>query len=284
MHAGPECLPATREKYAKHPLVQAFYERTGTSANEIHRKGDPAVWLGMGEDLDGRIGAVLDKIKSLGIGDKTYVVLVSDNGYRHEFYPGLQQPHHGAKWWVWQGGIRVPMIATGPGIKPGSCFQGNVVNYDFLPTFVEWAGGDPTALQDIDGVSLAPYIAGRQPHDAFLNRRLYFHYPHYRNTLPHSAMVTGSRKVIHFYERPDIPMLFDLATNPGEVDNIARAYPEEQKRLYEEMMAYFKEVGARIPMINPDYDAEVYQQAKEYDKRMKWGPFEGKRPLDEDEK
>ncbi len=54
--------------------------------------------------------------------------------------------------------------------------------------------------------------------------------------------------------------------------------------LYEEMMAYFKEVGARIPIINPDYDAEVYQQAKEYDKRMKWGPFEGKRPLDEDEK
>ena len=287
MHAGQECLPATREKYAEHPLVQAWYEANNKHKDTVRLGDDPAVWLGMADDLDGRIGAVLDRIKELGIEDSTYVVMVSDNGYRHEqieLQPGLTQPHHGAKWWVWQGGIRVPMIVKGPGIAPGATFTGNVVNYDFLPTFVDWAGGDSTVLKNIDGVSLTSYMAGEQPTDAFLKRNLYFHYPHYRTTMPHSAVVSGKRKLLHFYERPDIPMLFDLTQDMGEVHNIAPAHPEEHRRLYSEMMEYLDKVGARIPKRNPNYDATLYRDSKEYEKRIQWGPFTGSRPLEEDEK
>ena len=287
MHAGSECLSATREKYAKHPLVRAWYEANDKDANTVRIGDDPAVWLGMADDLDGRIGAVLDRLDELGIADETYVVLVADNGYRHGelgLKPGMTQPHHASKWWVWQGGLRVPMIVRGPGIEAGSKFLGNVVNYDLLPTFVDWAGGRPADLADIDGVSLAPYAAGRKPDDAFLDRRLYFHYPHYRSTMPHSAIVAGSRKVLHFYERPDVPMLFDLAKDPGEVRNIAGDHPREHKRLHGEMMDYLKRVGARMPKPNPDYDPAKYRAAKEYEKRTAWGPFEGRRPLDEDER
>ena len=284
MHEGRECLPATREKYARLPELQAYYKSIGTTAEKVNRKADPAVWLGMGEDLDGRIGAVLDRIKALGIEDNTYVIMVSDNGYRHHFPPNLKQPFHAAKWWVWQGGIRVPMIVKGPGIKPGSVFTGNVVNYDFLPTFVEWAGGKPGEIKNIDGVSLASYMTGKQPDAAFLNRCLYFHYPHYRTSMPHSAMVSGSYKVMHFYERPDIPMLFDLSKDEGEVVNIARENPEQYKHLFGQMMGYLKEVGARIPKPNPDYDPTVYKKDKQYEDRVQWGPFENRRPLEEDEK
>jgi arylsulfatase A-like enzyme len=287
MHEGRECLPATREKYTRHPLVQAYYRKIGETADTVKRKEDPAIWLGMGEDLDGRIGAVLDRIEELGIEDSTYVVMVSDNGYRHkelQLTPGLKQPHHAAKWWVWQGGIRVPMIVKGPGIKPGSVFRGNVVNYDFLPTFVDWAGGDPKALKGIDGVSLASCMAGEPPSDALLNRNLYFHYPHYRSSMPHSAVVSGTRKLLHFYERPDIPMLFGLSKDTGEVHNIASDHPAEHKQLFDDMMRYFDKVGARIPKLNPDYDPTVYKNAKEYEKRIQWGPFKGRRPLEEDER
>ncbi len=287
MHEGRECLPATREKYARHPLVQAYYQKIGWTAEAVKRKEDPAIWLGMGDDLDGRIGAVLDRIGELGIENNTYVVLVSDNGYRHkelQLTEGLTQPHHAAKWWVWQGGIRVPMIVRGPGIAAGSTFKGNVVNYDFLPTFVDWAGGDPARLKNIDGVSLASYMAGDQPTDAFLNRNLYFHYPHYRSSMPHSAVVSGTRKLLHFYERPDLPMLFDLAKDRGEVQNIASAHPEEHRRLYADMMDYFKKVGARIPKRNSKYDPAVYRESKECEKRIQWGPFVGSRQLEADEK
>jgi arylsulfatase A len=284
MHEGRECLNATRAKYVKHPLVQAYYKKVRKNAATINRKQDPAIWLGMAEDLDGRIGAVLKEIKRLGIEDNTYVIVVADNGYRHKFFPGFTQPLHGAKWWAWQGGLRVPMIVKGPGVKAGAVFSENVVNYDFLPTFVEWAGGNPNSLKDIDGVSLAGYLHGKEPDETFRNRFLYFHYPHYRTTMPHSAIVSGARKVMHFYERPDVPMLFDLHADEGEVENIAAKRPEEHKRLFGEMTRYFKQVGARIPKVNPDYDPEFYKQTKEYEQRMAWGPFKGRRALDEDEK
>ncbi len=264
MHAGAECLPETREKYINHPDVQAFYKKMNKTAENVNRSHrDPATWLGMADDLDGRIGAVLQKIKELGIEDNTYVILTSDNGFRHFFNPNLTQPHHGAKWWVWQGGIRVPMFVKGPGIKAGSVSNENVVNYDFLPTFVDWAGGKPSELKDIDGVSLADLFRGKKVADDFKNRYLYFHYPHYRTSMPHSTIVSGSKKVIHFYEQPDVSMLFDLANDQGEVKNIAAEYPEEHEKLHSEMMRYFKEVGARLPISNPNFNSESYKKTKD---------------------
>ncbi|MCM8538457.1 MAG: sulfatase [Lentisphaeraceae bacterium] len=285
MHEGRECLDSTRQKYVNHPVVQEYYKRMGTTAEKVNRKKDPANWLAMGEDMDGRIGAVLDKIKELGIEDNTYVIMVSDNGYRHsDVAQDLKQPLHGHKWWVWEGGIRVPMIVKGPGIKAGTVFKGNVINYDFLPTFLEWAGGNPKTLKDIDGQSLAPYLAGKAPEKEFLNRNLYFHFPHYRGSMPHSAIVSGKHKVMHFYERPDIPMLFDLSVDSGEVNNVAKQNPETHKRLFDEMMDYTKAVGGKFPKTNPKFDKEKYTKDKDYKKRMMWGPFEGKRPLEADEK
>lgn len=287
MHEGRECLPATREKYANHPLVQAWYKANNKQKDTVRTGDDPAVWLGMAEDLDGRVGAVLDRIDDLGIAEDTFVVLVSDNGYRHKellLDPGMKQPHHGAKWWVWQGGIRVPMIARGPGIAAGSCFKGNVVNYDLLPTFVDWAGGDSRKLEDVDGVSLAQYMEGQQPDETFLKRNLYFHYPHYRSSMPHSAIVSGDFKLLHFYESPNTRMLFDLSSDMGEVNNVASLHPEKHKQLYDSMMDYFATVGARIPRQNPNYVQAKYQADKDYGKRQAWGAFEGQRPLEDDEK
>ncbi|MEM6689642.1 MAG: sulfatase [Planctomycetota bacterium] len=286
MHAGRECLPATREKYVNHPMVKAWYDKNNKTKDIVRLKEDPAIWLGMAEDLDGRIGAVLDRIETLGIEENTYVILVSDNGYRHKelgLMPGLGQPHHASKWWVWQGGIRVPMIIRGPGIEAASTFSGNVVNYDFLPTFVDWAGGDPSQLQNIDGVSLARYLAGEDPGEDFLNRDLYFHYPHYRSGMPHSAVVSGQWKLLHFYDQPDVPMLFDLSNDMGEVHNVALKNPAIHEQLQNSMMNYFEEVGARLPKPNPDFDASAYRQSKEYDKRLAWGAFRETRPLADDE-
>ncbi|MEM1157812.1 MAG: sulfatase-like hydrolase/transferase [Verrucomicrobiota bacterium] len=285
MHAGSECLPATREKYASMPELQAYYEETGQDAATINRKGDPAVWFGMGEDLDGRIGAVLDKVRELGIEDHTYVVVTADNGYRHKELgvSGLKQPLHAAKWWAWDGGIRVPMIVRGPGIPAGSKFKGNVVNYDFMPTFLEWAGGDPASLENVDGISLAGYMRGESPDKTFLNRPLYFHLPHYRSEIPHSAIIAGPHKVIHFYDAPDTPILFDISQDIGEVVNIAQQNAETHQKLFDQMMSYFEEVEARIPKINPDYDPERYKNLKSYEKYIRWGSFAGTRPLADDE-
>ena len=65
--------------------------------------------------------------------------------------------------------------------------------------------------------------------------------------MPHSAVVSGDFKLLHFYDSPTTPMLFDLSADMGEVNNIARQHPERHKEMYTEMMDYFEAVGARIP-------------------------------------
>jgi arylsulfatase A-like enzyme len=143
MHERRQCRPETRAKYQRHPLVQTYYETTGKSAETISSRQDPATWFGMAEDLDGRIGAVLDTLDRLGVADETYVIVISDNGYRHKelmLTPGAKQPLHGNKWWAWQAGIRVPMIPRGPGLAPGSTFQPNVTNYTMIYSRPSWIG------------------------------------------------------------------------------------------------------------------------------------------------
>lgn len=102
--------------------------------------------------------------------------------------------------------------------------------------------------------------------------------------MPHSAVVSGHLKLLHFYERPDIPMLFNLQSDRGEVHNIAATSPAAHQRLFREMMDYFDLVGARLPRPNPSYRAAAYEKAKEYERRRLWGPFNGRRPLEDDEK
>ena len=288
MHAGSECLTETRAKYQATPELLAYYKSIGKTAESIGEKEDPATWLGMAEDLDGRIGAVLDKLKELGIEENTYIIVTADNGYRHSFYDDLfrrPQPLHGAKWWLWQGGLRVPMVAKGPDIPAGTFCDENVVNYDFLPTFIDWAGGDPKIeLTDIDGVSLASVMRGETADSDFSNRTLYFHYPHYRTSMPHSVAISGNKKVIHFWERPDISMYFDLSNDIGEIKNIAKTDSEGHQILYNDLMQYLNAVDARIPLYpNPDYDSIAYASSGEYNQRVLWGPFIGERDLEEDE-
>lgn len=287
MHKGLECLPETRAKYQNLPELKAWYKRNNIDPQTISYKKDPATWMGMAENLDNCIGEVMKKMKELGIEDNTYIVMTSDNGYRHvelEVLPDKKQPLHGHKWWLWDGGIRVPMIVKGPNIGEGTVFKGNVINYDFLPTFYEWAGGDPDQLNDIDGISLKDYMEGKKPSKKFLNRSLYFHFPHNRNSLPHSAVISGNYKVMHFYDKPEIPMLFDISKDLGEVYNIAAKEPKKQEEMFTDLMGYLKSQGARLPKENPNYKPEEYKKDKKTKDRMRWGAFEGERPLEADER
>ena len=78
-------------------------------------------------------------------------------------------------------------------------------------------------------------------------------------------------------------MLSDLAGDIGEVTNIAEQNAETHKKFHDEMMRYLKDVGARFPKVNPNYDPGVYTTDRRTEERLQWGPFEGQRTLDDDE-
>ena len=205
----------------------------------------------MVEDMDSSIGQLIEKLDQLGVRENTYVIFTADNGHHRD--TGEERLLRGDKWWLWEGGIRVPMIVTGPGVAPASNCDANVVGYDFLPTFVDLAGGQPEQLKEVDGVSLKPLLGGKFP-ERFTKRSLHFHYPHHRNTALHSAVIRGDHKFFRFWERPGSMYLYNLDNDIRESVNVAKDYPAIAKELDREMNRHFTAVDASLPKPNPDAD------------------------------
>ena len=259
LHSRWECRPETHAKYAGHPALVRAFEGIADGRERARALGKAARWFGMAEDLDAAIGQLLDELVRLGIADETYVVVTSDNGMRHEeAWSAVGQgpfPMRGSKWWIWDGGLRVPLWVRGPGIPGGEVCHANVAGYDLLPTFHDLAGGEAETLGEIDGSSLRELLHGAED-PAFGERPLYFHYPHYRGGVPGSAIVSGRWKVVHLYEQPEAELLFDTWTDAGETRSLAGEHPEVYAGLKERLFTYLADVGARMPIPNPDHDAE----------------------------
>jgi len=89
---------------------------------------------------DTRIGRILDKVRALGIEKNTYVFWTTDNGAWQDVYPDAgYTPFRGTKGTVREGGNRVPAMAFGPGIKPGTKNYETVGGLDFMATFASLA-------------------------------------------------------------------------------------------------------------------------------------------------
>ena len=257
--------------YAEHNAVQCLPE---TSAQCLKLKGirditpnglrkRVAERTAMVLDMDRSIGTLLKKLDELGLRDNTYVVFMSDNGHHRD--TGAKKFLRGNKWWLWEGGIRVPMIVRGPGIKNDSRCNVNVVGYDFLPTFIELAGGEVEKLRGVDGVSFKPLFRGKK-NPVFAKRYLHFHYPHHRNTAPHSVVLQGDLKYFRFYEQPDSHYLYNLKYSIGETENIAVQNKAAVARLAGEMDRYHAAVKACVPKPNPDADSGY----KPFDPDKRW--------------
>ncbi|MBL8826446.1 MAG: sulfatase-like hydrolase/transferase, partial [Planctomycetaceae bacterium] len=142
LHAQGNALKATKAKYAK---LVGDKESKEFSVAPIT------------EDLDTGVGRVLASIDKLGLAANTYVIYTSDNGSGGGKRNGGL---NGGKGDVREGGIRVPMMVRGPGVKANSWCHERVVGYDFLPTFAEWAGLDTKKLpKAIEGGSIAQLLA-----------------------------------------------------------------------------------------------------------------------------
>lgn len=201
------------------------------------------------EDLDTGVGKVLQAIDRLGLAGNTYVIYMSDNGSG-----GGKRALSGGKGGVWEGGIRVPLIVRGPGVKPNSWCHTRVVGYDFFPTFCEWAEIAPRELpQGIEGGSIAGLLANEGRGDVKRVRdELVFHFPHYQGDAPHSAILLGDLKLLHFYE-DNRDLLFDLSKDIGERNDLAAKRPMDAKRLRDRLEGYLADVHAQLPTPNPNY-------------------------------
>ncbi len=250
-HAQYQARKATLEKNQHNPLF-AKIENKRERANAV-------LAAAMAEDLDTTIGMVLKKLDELGIAQNTFVIFTADNGYRS--WNESHDPLRGAKWWLWDNGVRVPLIVRGPGVQAGSRSAVNVVGYDFLPTIADLANATEQLSKEIDGRSFKPVLMNQPLSDSYVNRPIYFHYPHYRVSPPCSAIVLGDWKLLHFYEWPDQNYLYDLKNDLGERQNVAAMNIDRSTTMARQLMAQIQSVGGYFPKTNP----HANPNAKRYD-------------------
>lgn len=232
------------------PDLLAKYERKAAANND--RRDDPACAATI-EAVDQNVGRIMEHLKQLKLSEDTVVIFTSDNGGTQQCTPPLR----GGKGELYEGGIRVPLVVTGPGVKKlgGTC-DAPVTSVDFYPTLLELAGIKPTAGPSLDGVSLVPLLHGAP---TLGRKRLFWHFPCYvGRATPSSAIREGDFKLIEFFEEGGRVELFNLKNDPNEEKNLAEIMPDKAASLAKTLQAWQKETHALLPPgPNPNYDPKA---------------------------
>ncbi len=237
---GPDTLV---DKY------KAKYEdKYGAGSSAHFDDGQPRVHAGapdnpymaaMLERIDAGVGNLMNTLDELNMDEETLLILTSDNG-GDEFVAnngGLR----GAKTWLYEGGIRIPMIVR----YPGKCLAGTEndtpVNFiDFYPTFMELAGA--TTDQVLDGVSMVPLFQN----NSIERDEMYWWYPTRIRAWDDrrgSVIRKGDYKLIYFYSLgPDHYELYNLVEDPSEENNLYDAEPLIANELKEKLNTWMSEM------------------------------------------
>ena len=221
------------EKYRGKFLPESSYIGTDEGANfrkfaygsqpEAH-----AAFAAMVNNLDDYVGDIIDKLDELGISENTLIIFTSDNGPHQEAghnpsYFDSNGPLKGFKRDLYEGGIRVPMIAWWPNkILPNSFTDHISAFWDVMPTFADII--DQELLDDIDGISFLPTLMGKN--DQKQHKYLYWEFHEKKGRV---AIRKGSWKGVRYNVSIDenSPLeLYDLSNDIGEDKNIASQYPD----------------------------------------------------------
>jgi arylsulfatase A-like enzyme len=243
------------------------------------------IYGAMVESVDESVGRIMKKLDDLKIAGKTVVFFFSDNGglsvKEGPNTPATSNaPLRAGKGYLYEGGIREPLIIHWPGMTPaGSVCEVSVASVDFFPTILEIADskgrfsphqldyprrpptlalphkGGGKNLQSLDGLSLLPLLR----RSGGLHREaLYWHYPHYSNQggKPSGAVRKDDYKLIEFFEDGKLE-LYNLRDDIGELNDLSRTMPEKTEELHTLLKAWRQSVAAQMPTPNPNFKPEL---------------------------
>lgn len=264
--------PLSREKLNA-LLKDESYKGFGNLPNrtvKIKQYQDNVQFAAMVESMDESLGHILSKLKELGLDEKTIVIFVADNGGMAAANMGNPEkvisasnlikqfstsnlPLRGAKGWLYEGGIRVPMIVKWPHKgKTGIVSDVPVISTDFFPSILEMLVLKPHQEQHLDGMSFVPLLKGQKKID---RKALYWYFPHYSNhgqQSPGGAIRCGDYKLIEYYENNTV-QLFNLRTDIGEQHDLSRSEPVKLRELRSMLHSWRTEVSAQTMLLNPGY-------------------------------
>jgi len=213
------------------------------------------IYASMLESVDDSVGRIREALSQEGLADNTLVIFTSDNGglatAEGPRTPSTSNaPLREGKGFLYEGGIRIPLIAYWPAVVAGGrVIETPVSSYDLVPTVADLCGLE--RVESVDGINTAAVWknSGGVP-----ERTLYWHYPHYSNqrARPGGAIRKGNYKLIEFYETGRRE-LFDVAQDRSESRNLASDHPELVESLGAELVAWRQSVGAQRMTPNPAF-------------------------------
>ena len=222
-----------------------------------------AVYAAMVEAMDLAVGKVLTALEENGVAENTLVIFFSDNGglSTSEGSPTSNLPLRAGKGWLYEGGIREPLLVRWPGVaKPGSVCDVPLISTDFFPTILDAAGLPALPGQHKDGQSFTGLL--RDPASGFSPARpLYWDYPHWGNQggIPGAALRQGDWKLISFDWKKGAE-LYDLSKDSGEQHNLAKEHPERLREMEAELARIRKSSGAFSTSKNPGFDPAKFKK------------------------
>ena len=202
------------------------------------------VYASMISKLDKDVGRIMQLLRQKQLLKSTLIFFLSDNGANRAFADFFKSngPFRGTKRDLYEGGIRMPLIAYWKGtIAPGQVTHHVTAAWDFLPTLCQVA--DLKTNHAVDGVSFLPTLLNQPQMD---HPYLYWEYYQYnynwykkgdtlpRNYLTNRAVRYGNWKAVqnHLYRNPAAPIqLYDLSTDQEEQHDLAAAHPEVVRKI-----------------------------------------------------
>ena len=216
------------------------------------------VYAAMVDSVDQNLGRIVTKLDTLGLSENTIIILTSDHGGLSS--RGLDNnrqlatsnlPYRHGKGWLYEGGIRVPMIVKWPAkIKPGSKSEVQLTGTDHYPTILQMAGLAVQPEHHRDGKSYLPALKGEN----YQRSPMFWHSslgrPTQTGDTRSSAVIDGDWKLIQWYSLEDESIerveLFNLASDPGEQDDLSGQHPEKSAELAAMLDKWKASVNARL--------------------------------------
>lgn len=259
-------IDANRERpfflYLAHNNPHIPYGSAKPHLIEAHRHAFDPAYAATLETLDDSVGRLLAHLDAAGLRERTVVIFTSDNGGLHvpegpHARVTHNAPFRAGKGYVYEGGLRVPLIVHGPGLAKQRVIDTPMVNADWLPTLVDIGGARPA--RDLDGVTQVQLLRTGQP--ATTSRTFFWHLPHYTNqgSRPAGAIRDGRWKLVEHYDS-DEPELFDLDADVGETRDLAKADPARTAAMRQRLRDWRRSVGAQENTANPSVDPSLYRQ------------------------
>jgi arylsulfatase A-like enzyme len=252
LQAKPQAIARYEEKAGGLPSIgEAGYEAEHEAETRLRQ--DHPTYAAMIESTDESVGRILDRLDDLGIDDRTAVVFVSDNGglstlMRRSFNQATANvPLRAGKGWLYEGGIRAPLIVKWPSqVEGGVVVETVTQSPDLYPTLLEMAGLPLRPDQHRDGMSMAAAMTDGAAPD---RTALFWHFPHYHGSgnRPGGAMRMGDMKLVEWFEDGSVE-LYDLSTDLGERKNIAELEPETAAELRDRLARWRDSIDANMPV------------------------------------